>query len=143
MKRNMILISLAIAVAATALAAETKTSATVRDRLWIFAVAAGLNDSYLELGGVRGGSRMTPTEGAFWLGVPNMLFIRVRDIPPLPGTLESWRAKTAFEQYAISFQPLDRVVWSVVGGGGEGGMKELPFVLPLAMHPHTPASRHP
>jgi hypothetical protein len=132
MKRNIILASLAIAVAATALAGEAKTSTTVRDRLWIFAVAAGLNDSYLELGGVRGGSRMTPTEGAFWLGVPNMLFIRAFNIPPLPGTLESWRAKTAFEQYAISFQPLDRVVWSVVGSSGEGGMKELPYVLPLA-----------
>ena len=32
----------------------------------------------------------------------------------------------------MSFQPLDRVVWSVVGSGGEGGMKELPPVLDLA-----------
>ena len=104
---------------------------TVRDRLWIFAVAAGLNDSYLELGGVRGGSRMTPAEGAFWLGVPNLLLIREHNNPPLPN-LESWRAKTSFEQYAISFQPLDRVVWSVVGSGGRGGMSELGPVLDLA-----------
>ena len=96
-------------------AAEPIVSATpgttVRDRLWIFAVAAGLNDSYLELGGVRGGSRMTPAEGAFWLGVPNLLLIREHNNPSLPN-LESWRAKTSFEQYALSFQPLDRVVWS-------------------------------
>ena len=90
-----------------------------------------MNDSYLELGGVRGGSRMTPAEGAFWLGVPNLLLIREHNNPPLPN-LESWRAKTSFEQYAISFQPLDRVVWSVVGSGGRGGMSELGPVLDLA-----------
>jgi len=105
---------------------------TVLDRLWIFTVSAGLNDSYLELGGVRGGSRMTPAEGAFWLGVPNLLFIRAYEIPKLPNQLDTWRAKTSFEQYAISFQPLDQVVWSVVGSGGKGGMSELPHVLPLA-----------
>jgi hypothetical protein len=27
---------------------------------------------------------MTSSEGAFWLGVPNLLFIRARDIPSLP-----------------------------------------------------------
>ena len=38
---------------------------TVRDRLWIFTVVAGMNDDYLGMGGVYGGSRMTPAEGAF------------------------------------------------------------------------------
>lgn len=104
---------------------------TVRDRLWIFTVHAGSNDSYLELGGVRGGSRMTPAEGAFWLGVPNLMLIREHDSPRSP-SLEEWRAKTTFEQYATSFQPLDRVVWSVVGSGGRGGMNELSPVLALA-----------
>ena len=116
-------------------AAESQPAAgkgrTVRDRLWLFTVHAGGNDSYLENGGVRGGSRMTPAEGAFWLGVPNLLLIRHHEIPRLP-SLERWRAKTSFEQYAISFQPLDRVVWSVVGAGGKGGMNELPYLLPLA-----------
>ena len=46
------------APAAEPIASET-SGTTVHDRLRIFAVAAGLNDSYLELGGVRGGSRMT------------------------------------------------------------------------------------
>ena len=63
--------------------------------------------------------------------MPNLLFIRADDDPPLPN-LESWRAKTSFEQNAISFQPLDRVVWSVVGSGGRGGMSELGPVLDLA-----------
>ena len=115
----------------TATAAAKTARGTVRDHLWIFTVFAGGDNSRLELGGYRGGSRMTPAEGAFWLGVPNLLFIRSHQIPSLPG-LESWRAKTCFEQYAISFQSLDRVVWSVVGSGGKGGMNELGPVLDLA-----------
>ena len=97
---------------------------TVRDRLWIFTVLAGGDNNSLERGNVRGGSRMTQAEGAFWLNVPNLLLIRSNNEPPLPGG-QGWRAKTSFEQYAISFQPLDRVVWSVVGSGGKGGMGEL------------------
>jgi len=103
---------------------------TVRDRLWIFTVFAGGDNASLESGGVRGGSRMTPAEGAFWLNVPNLLLIRSSNLPPLPEG--PWRAKTSFEQWAISFQPLDRVVWSVVGSGGKGGMSELPPVISLA-----------
>ncbi|MCX7826558.1 MAG: hypothetical protein N2689_13510 [Verrucomicrobiae bacterium] len=63
--------------------------------------------------------------------MPNLLLIRSNEIPPLPGG-EQWRAKTSFEQYAISFQPLERVVWSVVGSGGKGGMAELSPVIDLA-----------
>jgi hypothetical protein len=112
-------------------AAESGARSTVRDRFWIFTVYAGGDNDYLERAGVRGGSRMTPAEGAFWLNVPNLLFIRSHDTPPLPGG-QQWRAKTAFEQYAISFQPLDRVVWSVVGSGGKGGLGELGPVIQLA-----------
>jgi len=121
---------------------SSPSTATVRDRLWIFTVIAGGNNRKTETspGGNKthyiddyapGGSRMTPAEGAFWLGVPNLLFIRSEDNPPLPAT-ETGRKKTSFEQYAISFQPLDRVVWSVVGAGGKGGMAELPAALSLA-----------
>jgi hypothetical protein len=111
-------------------------NATVRDHLWIFTLYAGASNREIEEihyidDYAPGGSRMTPAEGAFWLGVPNLLLIRHKNIPPLPGT-EAARAKTTFEQYAISFQPLDRVVWSVIGGGGEGGMNELQPVLDLA-----------
>lgn len=132
--RHTILILAALLLASLAAHAQQTlqpAASTVRDRLWIFTVYPGSNDSYLELGGVRGGSRMTPAEGAFWLGVPNLLLIREHETPRLPSA-ESWRAKTTFEQYAISFQPLDRVVWSVVGSSGKGGMNELPHVLPLA-----------
>jgi len=104
---------------------------TIRDRLWIFTVPAGCDDDWYEQGGVRGGSRMTPAEGAFYLNVPNLILVRNQERPPLPH-LEKWRAKTTFEQYALSFRPLDRVLWSVVGSSGAGGMRELGPVLQLA-----------
>lgn len=124
------LLALAALRALDSSVAAAQPRGTVRDRLWIFTVYPGGDDDLLELGGVRGGSRMTPAEGAFWLGVPNLLLIREHENPRLPGQ-ESWRARTTFEQYATSFQPLERVVWSVVGGGGKGGMNELPPVLAL------------
>jgi hypothetical protein len=116
--------------AAEAAAAEPARS-TVRDHLWIFTVPAGLDNPSLELGKRRGGSRMTPAEGAFYLNIPNLLLIRSNNLPRLPDR-EPGRARTSFQQYATSFRPLDRVVWSVVGSGGHGGMAELPYVLSLA-----------
>lgn len=124
-------LALLCSIVAGWIALPAPAATTVRDRLWIFTVYAGGDNNYLERGNVRGGSRMTPAEGAFWLNVPNLLFIRSHDQPPLPGG-EQWRAKTSFEQYAISFQPLDRVVWSVVGSGGKGGLSELGPVMQLA-----------
>ncbi len=111
--------------------ARERSPSTVRDHMWVFTVPAGLNDKELALGNYRGGSRMTPAEAAFYLNVPNLLLIRAYDLPTLPKK-EQGRAKTSFEQYAISFRPLDRVVWSVVGSGGKGGLAELDYVLPLA-----------
>jgi len=133
---------LSLACASTLFAQAPSPATTVRDHLWLFSVFAGGNNRKTEAspGGntkhyiddyAPGGSRMTPAEGAFWLGVPNLLFIRSEDNPPLPES-EIGRKKTSFEQYAISFQPLDRVVWSVVGSGGKGGMAELPAALSLA-----------
>jgi hypothetical protein len=56
-------------------AQQTPSSETVRDRLWLFGVPADGPRLYYEGAGYRGGSRMTPVEGAFWLGVPNLMFI--------------------------------------------------------------------
>ena len=134
----------ALLLAPLAALAQTPSTAseTVRDRLWIFTVVEGGNNKKSPAspnGNVKhyiddfapGGSRMTPAEGAFWLGVPNLLFIRSNSQPASP-EVEVGRKKTSYQQYATSFQPLDRVVWSVVGGGGEGGMRELPATLSLA-----------
>lgn len=131
----------ALATSSTAGAASTPATPappgkTIRDHLWIFTVPAGCDDDWYEQGGVRGGSRMTPAEGAFYLNVPNLILVRNQERPQLPQH-EKWRAKTTYEQYAISFRPLQRVLWSVVGSSGAGGLRELGPVLDLAgKHPN-------
>jgi len=92
--------------AAEAPVASRPQENTVRDRLWIFTVFPGGDD---EGWGLPRPSRMTPAEAAFYLGVPNLLFIRSNEIPPLD----------LFEQWAIPFRPLKRVLWSLVGSGGK------------------------
>jgi len=111
--------------------ADRPARSTVRDRLWLFCVQAGLDNNSFEKADFRGGSRMTPAEGAFYLNVPNLLMIRSSNLPRLPSA-ETWRTKTSFQQYAISFTPLDRVVWSVIGSGGHGSLHETNHVLALA-----------
>ena len=97
---------------------SSPSSATVRDRLWIFTVIEGGNNklSPASPGGntkhyiddfAPGGSRMTPAEGAFWLGVPNLLFIRGNNRPALPSD-EIGQRKSSYQKYATSFQPLER-----------------------------------
>jgi len=74
---------------------------TVRDKFWIWGHEAGShNDQY----GLPARSRMTPAEGAFYLGVPNILMVVYGNNPPPP-----------FEQHAMPMRPLKRVVWSIVG----------------------------
>lgn len=93
-------------------------SQTVRDRLWIWTHAEG---AYKLKYGLPRTSRMTPVEGAVYLGVPNLLFIRFQEAPPMP-----------FDQYAIAFRPLKRVVWSLVGASGQSSDEERKHVLGLA-----------
>ncbi len=114
---------LALLISPLAMLAQTPSTAsseTVRDRLWIFTVVEGGNNKkspaspngntqhYID-DFAPGGSRMTPAEGAFWLGVPNLLFIRSNNLPAVPADQVN-RRKTSYQQYATSFQPLDRVV---------------------------------
>jgi hypothetical protein len=90
---------------------------TVRDRLWIFTVCPGGDDEALPRP-----SRMTPLEGAIYLGVPNLLFIRCKGQPPIDD----------FHRWAIPFRPLKRVVWSLVGSGGKTGADEREAAFKLA-----------
>lgn len=90
----------------------------VRDKLWIWAHEAGSHNSGWEL---PAPSRMTPAEGAFYLGVPNIIMVRYDDKPAPP-----------FEQYAIAFSPLKRVVWSIVGAGGRTEKEEVELARNLA-----------
>ncbi|MFH1924052.1 MAG: hypothetical protein ABIP48_29715 [Planctomycetota bacterium] len=81
------------------------TEEAVRDKLWIFTCVAGANNEGWNL---PRPSRMTPAEGAYYLGVPNLMMIRWNDKPPIP-----------FDQYALALRPLKRVIWSLVGSGGK------------------------
>lgn len=91
---------------------------SLRDRFWIWTHAEG---AYKRDYGLLRSSRMTPVEGAAYLGVHNLLFIRYGANPPMP-----------FDQYAISFRPLKQVVWSLVGAGGRSHEEEMKHVLDLA-----------
>jgi len=105
------------AVAPTTGAAEPAES-NLRDRLWIWTHPEG---AYKLEYGLPRTSRMTPVEGAVYLGVPNLLFIRYGGMPPMP-----------FDPFAISFRPMKRVVWSLVGAGGASAEDERRHVLELA-----------
>ena len=97
-------------------AQQSPAPSAVRDHLWLFACPPGGDADYLENAGFRGGSRMTPVEGAHWLGIPNLLFVtQDHTRPKAIWTENKWRAKTTMEQWAISFESLRRVSWSAVG----------------------------
>jgi len=90
---------------------------TVRDKLWIWGHEAGSHNDEWDL---PGPSRMTPTEGAFYLGVPNALMVSYYDLPKPP-----------FDREMRAFAPLKRVVWSIVGESSSA-RTDLDEVLRLA-----------
>ena len=90
----------------------------VRDKFWIWGHEAGSHNTGWDL---PKPSRMTPAEGAFYLGVPNIIIVRYDDKPAPP-----------FEQYALALSPLKRVVWSIVGAGGQTQSEEVELVRNLA-----------
>jgi hypothetical protein len=106
---------------ATALPATEKS--TVQGKLWLWGHDAGAhNDGW----GLPRPSRITPTEAGFYLGIGNLIMVRYLGRPPLP-----------FDQYALPFRALQRVVWSVVGAGGQTDERERAHVLELAgRHPN-------
>ena len=103
-------------------APDPKQEGTVRDRLWIFTCAA--NSDYPHIGRR---SVMTPAEGAFYLGVPNIIMVQSSKSEAPYGRLEP-----PFAQYTVALRPLKRVVWSVVGSGGFHAPEETKEVLKLA-----------
>jgi hypothetical protein len=93
-------------------------SDVVKDKLWIWGHDSGShNDQY----GLQASSRMTPAEGAFYLGVPNVIMVRYNDRPKPP-----------FHQYAVALRPLRQVVWSIVGAGGAAASDEIDMAMDLA-----------
>lgn len=90
----------------------------VRDRLWVWGHYEGVyNGAY----GLPGTSRITPLEGASYLGARNLIFIRYQGKPAYP-----------WDQYAIPFRALDRVMWSATGASGQTSAEERQRVLALA-----------
>jgi hypothetical protein len=94
----------------------------IRDRFWIFSCAA--NSDFPNLGRR---SVMTPVEGAFYLGVPNMIVVQSNENEAPYG-----RFDPPIAQYAQAMRPLKRLVWSVVGSGGIHSSEETEEVLQLA-----------
>lgn len=132
MKPAVILL-LALLLAPLAAHAQQNAPKTVRDNLWLFACPPGGDADYLENAGIRGGSRMTPVEGAHWLGIPNLLFVtQDHNRPKATWTEIKWKARTTMEQWAISFESLKKVSWSAVGSSGSGGLKTVPDIVSTA-----------
>ena len=92
------------------------------DRLWVFTCAA--NSDFVHL---ARRSVITPAEGAFLLGVPNIIVVQSSAQEAPYGRLEP-----PFAQYLVALRPLRRVVWSVVGSGGFHSPRETQEVLALA-----------
>ena len=95
---------------------------TVLDRLWIWSHPVGVHDGIDLGGGRKGKSRMTPVEGAAYLGVRNLYFIHFPNNPPI----------SQFRQYALDFRPIKRVVWSLTGAGGDTSSEGREETLRLA-----------
>jgi len=104
---------------ASARAAEAET---VRDRLWVFSCPTNSDFPHI---GRR--SVVSPAEGAFYLGVPNILMVQASESEAPYGRLEP-----PLEQYTVALRPLKRVVWSVVGSGGFHKAEETAEVLAMA-----------
>ena len=77
------------------------SSPDLRDRMWLWAHEAGSQNAHW---GLPRPSRMTPTEAAFYMGIPNVLMVVYGGKPVPP-----------FDLHARAMSPLKRVVWSIVG----------------------------
>src|SRR5690349_13237710 len=79
------------------------TGDTALDHFWMWGHDAGMHNGQYNL---PAPSRMTAPEGAFYLGLHNLLFIAIGNQPAPP-----------FDRLARSFAPMKRVVWSILGDG--------------------------
>jgi len=82
---------------------------TVEDRLWLFGSPTGSTAPHTKRRTV-----MSPAEGAFYLGIPNIYMNQANAGPEA----ELGRFEPPFEQYAVALRPFKRVLWGLVGSGG-------------------------
>lgn len=80
---------------------------TIRDHLWLWGQSPGThhlqnNNAFC----LPGENRMTPLEGAYYLGIPNMCRVVFVGHPKIP-----------YDREAIVLDTMDRVVWSIADYG--------------------------
>lgn len=90
----------------------------VRDRVWLWGHPAGAHDRQWN---TPRPSRMTPTEAAYYMGIPGVVMVHYDNKPEPP-----------LDQYGKALAPLDRVVWSIVGEAGKTSDTMRDTVLGLA-----------
>lgn len=92
----------------------------IKNKLWLWGQTEGshhIGDAFK----IPGKSRMTPLEGAYYFGIPNMFRVVMAGLPKLP-----------FDQDAMVLDTLDNVVWSIIGDGGSGLIDFTDEVIRLA-----------
>jgi len=73
----------------------------VRDRLWVW---GHLEGSYDNQYGLPMNSRITPLQGAEFLGIPNIIMVRYGNKPVPP-----------YDEYAAQYRNVKKLMWSFVG----------------------------
>ncbi len=100
---------------------------TVRDRFWLWTHPAGSHNYIKMADGSPAYSRMTPVEGAVYMGLHNIYFVHYDGKPTLDH----------YDLYATSFKPMKRVVWSMAGVGGESNEELRKRTLEIARANHN------
>ncbi len=121
------LIALCVTAAAGEEAAAPAAQMKARDKFWIFGVRPGQDDTLIGRcvkPHPRFGSKVTPAEAAFYLNVPNMIMVNCDGIPA-PFSRQA-------EDYAFTFTPMKKVLWSSTGSGGYRAGNEEEFIVSLA-----------
>jgi hypothetical protein len=82
---------------------------TMRDCFWLWGQSPGTHHLPDNVYNLPGTNRMTPLEGAYYFGIPNVCRVVYMGQPKIP-----------YDQEAIVLDSLDRVVWSVADYGTMG-----------------------
>lgn len=91
---------------------------SVRDHLWLWGHVAGSHNARW---GLPTSSRITPTEAAYYMGVPGVIMVNYQGEPKPP-----------YDQHSLALSSLDRVVWSIVGDDARTSPEEIIRVRDLA-----------
>ena len=89
----------------------------IKDKFWLWGHPAGSHNFI-----VKKFSRITPAEACYYMDIENLIFVRFYGDPPY----------FLYEKYAISFEPLKNVIWSIVGANGETSENDFEFFLKIA-----------